>query len=265
MLAQQRQAVILEEVRRRGGVRVSDLTELLQVSDMTIRRDLDVLAGRGLVEKVHGGATAVAERSTYEPGFAAKSFREQAEKQAIAEVAATFARPGNAVGLTAGTTTWALARRLTGLPGLTVVTNSIQVAEVFYQGDRADQTVVLTGGLHTPSDALVGPVAVASIGALNLDLLFMGVHGMDLRAGFSTPNLMEAEADRALARAARRVVVVADHSKWGVIGLSSIIALDEADVLVTDELLDGEARQALGERVGELMVAPLGTRAAAER
>jgi DeoR/GlpR family transcriptional regulator of sugar metabolism len=250
MLAKQRQAAILEEVRRHGGVRVSDLTELLQVSDMTIRRDLDVLAGRGLVEKVHGGATAVTEHSTHEPGFEAKSLREQAEKEAIAELAAT---------------TWTLARRLTDLPGLTVVTNSIQVAEVFYQSDGAEQTVILTGGLHTPSDALVGPMAVASIRALNLDLLFMGVHGMDLHAGFSTPNLMEAETDRVLAKAARRVVVVADHTKWGTIGLSSIIALDEADVLVTDELLDLEARQLLAEHVGELLVAPLAGRVAAER
>jgi DeoR/GlpR family transcriptional regulator of sugar metabolism len=106
---------------------------------------------------------------------------------------------------------------------------------------------------------------VASIRALNLDLLFMGVHGMDARAGFSTPNLMEAETDRVMARVARRVVVVADHTKWGTIGLSSIIALDEADVLVTDELLDEEARRALAENVGELMIAPLGARAAAER
>lgn len=262
MLAKQRQAVILEEVRRSGGVRVSDLTELLQVSDMTIRRDLDVLAESGLVEKVHGGATAVGERSTAEPGFEAKSFREQPEKEAIAELAATLVRPGSAIGLNAGTTTWALARRLGEVPHLTVVTNSIQVAGVFHQHDRGDQTVVLTGGLRTPSDALVGPVAIGSIRSLNLDVVFMGVHGMDPRRGFTTPNLMEAEANRALAEAARRVVVVADHTKWGVIGLCSILALDQADVLVTDAGLGEEARQVLAERVGELLVAPAGVRAA---
>ncbi len=258
MLAKQRQAVILEEVRRRGGVRVSDLTEQLQVSDMTIRRDLDVLANRGLVEKVHGGATAVTDRSTYEPGFEAKSFCEQPEKEAIAERAAELVRPGTAIGLTAGTTTWALARRLADVPGITVVTNSVRVADVFYQNDRADQTVVLTGGLRTPSDALVGPVAVSSIRRLNYDLLFMGVHGIDVRAGFSTPNLMEAETNRAMAEAARRLVVVADHTKWGVIGLSSIVAIDEADVLVTDELIGEQARGVLAEQVGELLVATIG-------
>jgi DeoR/GlpR family transcriptional regulator of sugar metabolism len=261
MLAKQRQAVILEEVRRHGGIRVSDLTELLRVSDMTVRRDLDALAGRGLVEKVHGGATAAGEPSTYEPGFEAKSFRERAEKDAIAACAAAMVHPGNAIGVTAGTTTWTLARCLGDVPGLTVVTNSIQVAQVFHQHDRGDQTVVLTGGLRTPSDALVGPVAVGSIRSLNFDLVFMGVHGMDSRAGFSTPNLMEAEANRAMAEAARRVVVVADHTKWGVIGLSSILALDEADVLVTDAGIGEQAHRVLAEQVGELKVAPLLSRA----
>jgi DeoR/GlpR family transcriptional regulator of sugar metabolism len=261
MLAKQRQAVILEEIRRSGGVRVSDLTELLQVSDMTVRRDLDVLAESGLVEKVHGGATAVGERSTFEPGFEAKSVRERPEKEAIAGLAATLVRPGNAVGLTAGTTTWALARRLAQVPELTVVTNSIRAADVFHQHGRGDQTVVLTGGLRTPSDALVGPVAIGSISSLNFDLVFMGVHGMDPRAGFSTPNLMEAEANRAMAEAARRVVVVADHTKWGVIGLCSILELDQAEVLVSDDGLGEAARQTLAERVGELLVAPVAGRA----
>jgi DeoR/GlpR family transcriptional regulator of sugar metabolism len=262
MLAKQRQAVILEEVRRSGWVRVGDLTELLQVSDMTIRRDLDVLAESGLVEKVHGGATTVGERSTFEPGFEAKSFRERLEKEAIAELAATLVRPGSAIGLNAGTTTWALARRLGEVPNLTVVTNSMQVAGVFHQHDRGDQTVVLTGGLRTPSDALVGPVAIGSIRSLNLDVVFMGVHGMDPRRGFTTPNLMEAEANRALAEAARRVVVVADHTKWGVIGLCSILDLDQAEVLVTDAGLGEEAREVLAEQVGELLLAPVRGQAA---
>ena len=113
------------------------------------------------------------------------------------------------------------------MPGLTVVTNSIPVADVFYRAGRPDQTVVLTGGTRTPSDALVGPVAVAAIRTLHLDLLFLGVHGMSERAGFTTPNLMEAETNRALVAAAARLVVLADHTKWGTVGISSIAALSE--------------------------------------
>jgi DeoR/GlpR family transcriptional regulator of sugar metabolism len=257
MLARQRQERILEEVRERGGARVSDLVELLGVSDMTIRRDIEALASRGLVEKVHGGATAATERSADEPGFEAKSFRCQSEKEAIAAAAARIVRPGTAIGVTAGTTTWTLARYLREVPELTVVTNSIPVAEVMRHSGRTDPNVVLTGGLRTPSDALVGPVADAAIRSLHVDLLFMGVHGMDELKGFTTPNLMEAETNRAFVASARRLVVVADHTKWGVVGLTTMASLRDADVLVTDERLRPEARALLSEHVGELVLAPV--------
>ncbi|MGH3714844.1 MAG: DeoR/GlpR family DNA-binding transcription regulator [Micromonosporaceae bacterium] len=257
MLAQQRQAAILELVRQHGGVRVSDLVREFGVSDMTVRRDLEALADKGLVAKVHGGATALQPRSTDEPGFAAKSSRQLAEKEAIARRAAELVEPGAAIALSAGTTTAALAERLTAVPGLTVVTNSIPVADVFHHAGRADQTVILTGGVRTPSDALVGPVAVAAIRSLNTDLLFMGVHGISERSGFTTPNLMESDTDRALIDAAHRMVVLADHTKWQTVGISTIARLDEADVLITDEGLPAEGRETLAAQVGELLVVPV--------
>lgn len=255
MLAAQRQAVILDEVGRSGGVRVAELVEQLGVSDMTIRRDLDTLAGRGLLRKVHGGAVAPVDRSTDEPGFEAKSRREEREKRAIAAAAVRFVEPGTAIGLSAGTTTWAFAHHLRDVPEITVVTNSIRIADVFYQSPRPDQTIVLTGGIRTPSDALVGPVAVAALRSLHLDVVVLGVHGMDDRAGFTTPNLMEADTDRALVDAARTLVVLADHTKWGVVGISTFARLDEANVLVTDDQMDQETRSVLADRVGELVVA----------
>jgi len=257
MLAGQRQQLIVEEVRRRGAVRVSELTELLAVSDMTIRRDLDVLASSGLVDKVHGGATVRGRPSTDEPGFEAKSHRQLEEKEAIARAAAKLVKPRQAVALTAGTTTWRLAHHLHSIPDLTVVTNSIQVANVLHREQRHDLTVVLTGGVRTPSDALVGPVAVTTLRSLHVDLLFIGVHGLADDAGLTTPNLLEAEANQALIGAADRVVVVADHTKWGVRGLSRIARLDEVDTLVTDSRLSAEARAVIAEHVGELIVAPV--------
>lgn len=256
MLAQQRQSAILDLVRRHGGVRVSDLVREFSVSDMTIRRDLESLASRGLLSKVHGGATTLAPGSTDEPGFAAKSMRQQAEKEAIARRAAQLVAPGTAIALSAGTTTWTLAHQLLDVAGLTVVTNSVPVAEVFYHNGRGDQSVVLTGGIRTPSDALVGPFAVAAIRSLNLDQLFLGVHGFSDRSGFTTPNLMEAETDRALVTAARRLVVIADHTKWETVGISTIAGLADADVLVTDTGLPPNAQEILAASVGELMMAP---------
>ncbi|TNC23805.1 DeoR/GlpR family DNA-binding transcription regulator [Amycolatopsis alkalitolerans] len=252
MLARQRQAVILEEARRTGAVRVSELVVRLGVSDMTIRRDLDVLAGRGLVEKVYGGATANLGESTDEPGFEAKSERQQAQKEAIATLAAGLVRPGTAIGISAGTTTWRFARALDGVPGLTIVTNSIQVADVLRQPER---TVVLTGGVRTPSDALVGGVAVASLKRLHLDQVFLGVHGMAEDAGFTTPNLEESETNRALVEAGRKLVVLADHTKWGIVGISTMADLEEADVVVSDDGLPAAARETLTEHVGELRIA----------
>ena len=257
MLAQQRQAAILDRITARGGVRVADLVAEFDVSDMTIRRDLEVLAERGVIHKVHGGATTILPGAADEPGYAAKTELQIQEKIAITLRAAEFVRPGTAIALSAGTTTARLAHRLTDVPELTVVTNSIPVADVFYRGGRSDQTVVLTGGVRTPSDALVGPVAVAAIRSLHVDLLFLGVHGMTEGAGFTTPNLLEAETDRALVAAAERLIVLADHTKWGTVGLSSIVELTDADVLVTDDLLDGEARAALAESVGELVIAQM--------
>ncbi|MFC6937646.1 DeoR/GlpR family DNA-binding transcription regulator [Actinomadura yumaensis] len=215
MLAGHRRQEIAALVRRRGSVRVADLVERFGVSDMTVRRDLEVLAEQAVLLKVHGGATAIGAPVTDEPGFEAKSLVQRAEKEAIAARAAALVAPGTAVAVSAGTTTWALARELLEIPRLTVVTNSLRVGEMFHRRKRADQEVVLTGGVPTPSDALVGPVAVAAIGSLNVDLLLLGVHGMSTHAGFTTPNLLEAETNRALAATARRLVVLADHTKWG--------------------------------------------------
>src|SRR6185312_10545467 len=249
MLARQRQEVILDEVRTTGGVRVSELVERLGVSDMTIRRDIEALAERGLVTRVHGGATA-AGSSVDEPGFAATSTLHTAAKQAIAAAAVQLLEPGASVALSAGTTTHAVAAAMIGIPRLTVVTNSLRVAEVLYESGGDDMIVVLTGGERTPSDALVGPLSVAALRRLHVDWLLMGVHGMDAEAGFTTPNLAEAETNRALVASARRVAVVADNSKWGVVGLSTIASLSEVDVVVSDGGLQPDARQVLESSCG---------------
>jgi len=255
VLARQRQAYILERVREDGGVRVSDLVRELGVSDMTIRRDLEHLHDQGLIEKVHGGATALAGSAQFEPGFTAKSTLQQLEKAAIADAAVAYVEPGTAIGISAGTTTYAIARRLVDIAGLTVVTNSPRAADVLHEAGRRDQTIILTGGVRTPSDALVGPFAVSALRSVHLDLVLLGVHGMDQQSGFTSPNLLEAETDRTLVEAGRRLIVVADHTKWGVVGLSSIARLDQADVLITDGHLEADAREVLQAQIRELVEA----------
>ena len=256
MLARHRQSLILQAVRSDGSARVSDLVQRLGVSDMTIRRDLEVLARDGLVEKVHGGAVLPGTPTGREPGFETKLILEQPEKTAIARAAANLVTPGTAIALTGGTTTFALAQCLLDVPGLTIVTNSLPVTNLFSGTRGLDGTadsVVLTGGVRTPSDALVGPVADLTIRSLHFDLLFLGCYGFDAEAGLTTPNLAEAETNRTFIRVARRVVVLADHTKWGLVSLSSFARLSEVDMLITDDMLPADARDQLSAQVGELV------------
>lgn len=252
MLAEQRRRRILAQLRRTGAVTVAELTDLLGVSDMTIRRDLEQLRSDGLAEKVHGGAVLV-DSATYEPGFAAKSQLAEPAKLAIAAKAAALVRPGAAIALSAGTTTWSMAPLIARVPDVTVVTNSPVVADAVTD-ENPQATVILTGGIRTPSAALVGPIADHSIAGLHVDQLFLGVHGMDRRAGFTTPNLAEAKTNQALIAAAREVVVVTDSTKWGVVGFADIAPLSVADTVITDDGLPQRAVADLRESVGTVVV-----------
>jgi DeoR/GlpR family transcriptional regulator of sugar metabolism len=254
MLPAARKSAIITRAREHGTVRVTELASMLDVSEMTVRRDIDALVGDGLLERVHGGAMMPGALSTDEPGFERKLGREEPQKEAIAIEAATLVKPGAAIGISAGTTTWRLAKALAGMPGLTIVTNSVQVANVFYPATEPSTQVLLIGGERTPSDALVGPLAISALRQLHLDMLFLGVHGMDERVGFTTPNLLEADTDRAFVDASRRLVVLADHTKWNTVGMSTIAELSEATVVISDDGLPQHARDVLTDRVGELRV-----------
>jgi DeoR/GlpR family transcriptional regulator of sugar metabolism len=216
-----------------------------------------VLAEQGLVEKVHGGATAPPPPHTGDPGLETRLHRRLREKEAIAESARTLVRAGQVIGLTAGTTTLRLAHALRDLPNLSVVTNSVEIAGALQRDARPDLTVVLTGGVVVARDTLVGPLAAAAASSIHLDILFLGVHGMAEDAGFTSPDLLETEIDRTFIASTDKVVVVADHTKWGVRGLSRVAGLEEADVLVTDSGLSTAARGVLEQKVGRLVLAPV--------
>lgn len=255
MLAAQRKARILEEVSLSGAKRITDLAEALGVSEVTIRRDVEQLAGQGLVDKVHGGVTANSLSSTVEPPFSFNSMRERAAKDAMALVAADLVRPGMAIALMGGSSVYALAKRLRDVASLTIVTNSVPISDLFAQNPRADQTVVLTGGVRTPTDSLVGNIASEVFSRFNLDLVFMGTHGMDSEFGFSSPNLVEAETNREVIRRAAKFVVLADHTKWGIRGFTSFANFDTADIVITTEGISRNSLATLKQNVKDVRVA----------
>jgi DeoR/GlpR family transcriptional regulator of sugar metabolism len=257
LLAAERHSIILEYLGQQGTARVGELARRLGVSEMTVRRDIDGLAGTGAIDRIHGGAKLAAGLSQEEPGFAAKHLRQGDEKRAIAREAALHVLPGMVIGISAGTTTYALSELIRDIPNITIVTNSIPVADPLERaiGQRPYLgTVLLTGGERTPSKALVGPIAISALSKLHVDALFIGAHGADENAGLTTPNLMESEANQMLIASAHRVFVLADHSKWGVVGMSSFAPLEAADVFITDSGLAPDAQSALRERVGRLHV-----------
>lgn len=241
MLAAERHAAILDHLAQRPAVRVSALARDLGVSEMTVRRDIDSLEARGSLLRVHGGAVRPGHLSAVEPGFEANRARATAAKQKIAEAAVSLVTPGMTVSVTGGTTTFALAPLLAGVPGLTVITNSLPLADELHRlrsvsalRDAVPQ-VLLIGGHLTPSKALVGPLATTALASLRADLCFMSAHGVDATAGITTPNLAEAETNRAFARTCGHLVVLADATKLGVMSLARITGLGDADALVTDQ------------------------------
>lgn len=262
MLATQRQHRILQRLDAEGTVRVAELADLLRVSEMTVRRDIDALDAEGLLLRVRGGATRASSFSALEPEFGAKSARETEAKQAIAAEALTLLRPGMTLLVSGGTTTHELARQLPRDLGLTVATNSLMVASALASaGDTGIRTVVL-GGQRTPSEALVGPVTVHALQNLHADLCFMGVHGFDPKAGITSPNLLESEVNAAMIAASDKLAVLADATKYGTVGLARIAPLSAVGTLITDHRITSgpggpEAGDLLRRFVGELRLAPL--------
>ena len=236
MLAADRHAAILAKLGVQRTVRVGEIAEALGVSDMTIRRDIDVLDAAGALRKVHGGAASRTALSALEPGFGANADQRTEAKESIAAAAAALIQPGMTVALTGGTTTYRLVDHLSG--PLTILTNSLPAAEKLHRAAPPGVTVLLTGGERSPSEALVGPIAASTVRSFNVDLCFMGAHGVDAQAGITTPNLAEADTNRAFAEQCGRLVVLADSTKFGTVSLARITGIERVHCIVTDSQPD---------------------------
>ncbi|GAA4657004.1 DeoR/GlpR family DNA-binding transcription regulator [Arthrobacter cryoconiti] len=261
MLAPERQARILKQLQLHEAVRVVDVAAVLNVSEMTIRRDIESLDHSGLVRKIHGGAMRLARLSALEPGFLLNVDKELDAKISIAIQGVALVQPGMTLALTGGTTTYQfavhLAAELERIQNLTVVTNSLKVADLLYQRHGSSYCkVIVTGGERTPSEALVGPVARLAINSLNTDMCFMGVHGLDTKRGLSSPNLLEAETNAAFIESTSRLVVLADSSKFGVRSLATIAPLSAVDTILSDGGLEPAVRDAFAALVPTFTMAP---------
>jgi len=232
VLNEERRRAILEILNRDGRVLVPDLARQFRTSQVTIRKDLELLHGQGRVHRTHGGALPAQESALEDPTLREKEKLHRKEKLQIAAAAARMVREGQVVILDSGTTTTAIARALRGFVNLTIITNAVNIA-----AELAGSTleVILTGGsLRKNSFSLVGPIAEETLRRLNADILFLGVDGFDVHYGLSTPNLLEAKVNRAMMEVARVTVAVCDSSKFGRRSLSTIAPPSAVDQVITD-------------------------------
>jgi DeoR family transcriptional regulator of aga operon len=239
-----RLSAILEQLATGNGVDVSGLAKELGASPATIRRDLATLERQRLLERTHGGA--VAQAVSYELPLRYKGVRFAEEKRRIAAAAAGRVTEGMSVGLTGGTTATEVARALAGRPRLTIVTNALNIASEL--GVRPNIKLIVTGGLaRSQTYELSGPIAEASLAGLTLDVAFIGVDGVDAKAGCTTHEEVEAHTNQVMIRHAQRAVLVADSSKIGQVTFARICPAQDVDELITDRGADPGAVQALSE------------------
>jgi DeoR family fructose operon transcriptional repressor len=243
MYAQERQQLIVERARVEGRADVAELAVEFDVTTETVRRDLTVLERHGLLRRVHGGAIPV-ERLGFEPGLADRDAVMTAEKERIAKAALAEVPREGAILLDAGTTTARLAEILPNDRELTVVTNAVPL--VASLAVRPQVTVLLLGGkVRGRTMAAVEDWTLRALADTFVDVAFLGANGISAERGLTTPDTGEAAVKRAMIRAARRVVVLADHTKAGNDCLARFGELSEVDCLITDSGLDTD----LAERI----------------
>lgn len=241
MLPEERRGKILSLVMQQGIVRVQDLRQTLDVSLSTIRRDLTSLEQQAIVRRVHGGAMVTAAgRLLISP---AREVGAAAEKARIAEKALSFIQDRDTIILDGGTTTYEIAARLKGRT-LTVITPSIPISLAL--ADQPGVTVILTGGVLLPGTrSLGGWVSKKVFEILHADKLFLGVLGIHPERGLVYSSVDLAELKQAAVRAAEQVIVVCDYSKFGRVGATPIIPIDEVHAVITDDKADPRAVERL--------------------
>jgi DeoR family fructose operon transcriptional repressor len=232
MLAEERRLQIIDILNRKdtGMVSVAELSEVLDVSNMTIRRDLDWLEGMSLVKRVHGGAIACRSVTDEKP-FYERGIAHSQEKEAIGRCAAQLVRDGERIILDAGTTTLEMARHLTDRRGLTVLTNALPVAEVLAQSGA--EVILLGGMLKSNELCSVGPMLNQQLANLAVDRFFLSAAGFSIDKGVTELDLLEASGKQAMLRTAEEVILVADSSKWGVVNLVQIAPMCALNRIVT--------------------------------
>lgn len=232
-IADKRKTHILRKISAEESITVTDLAAGLDVSEMTIRRYLAELESEGLLKRVHGGAVSSHGRS-YEPPYALRNSQAVDAKQRIAKAAAAMVEEGDSLALDVGSTVFAIAGELAGRRGLTVMTPSMRIVNLFIK--NKDIRLIVPGGiLRHGEESLIGDLTHQTFKGLFVDKLFLGVGGLDIQNGLTEYNWDDALVKQAMIRSAKKVYLVADASKFGRSAFAKIADIKDIHVIITDQ------------------------------
>ena len=244
MIPAERRARICDMLKERQAVRVSSLSEDLGVSEMTIRRDLERLEGEGFLTRTHGGAV-IKRHMVEESLYVDRAGTHTEEKRRIAQAAAAMIEPGDTVFLSSGTTAAQVLSHVAPELEARIVTHNVGAVS---SAQRTTLDVVLLGGSYRPrSNTLEGAVPMEVVGNFHASRFILGADGLSLEEGITTPGIGLAGVERAMIRQTRgEVVVLADSSKFGVVGDVVICTLDKVDAVIVDDGVDDDVRDEIG-------------------
>lgn len=249
----ERQANLLQFIEQRQRVTVTQICDYFTISPATARRDLDALAERGKIQRVHGGAIPIRQAPPELP-VVNRLAEQSEEKQRIGRVTAELIYDGDTVFLGNGTTVLEVARNLLAHKHLTIITNSLMVLNLM--SDSPDATLISLGGqLRRAELSMIGHLTEQALAELRADKVVIGVHAIDAKYGLTNQYLPETMTDRAILKIGRKVVVVADHSKFGQIATAFLAPISAVDLIVTDSGIDPEIEVALVSQGARVMKA----------
>ncbi|WP_270169465.1 DeoR/GlpR family DNA-binding transcription regulator [Paenibacillus sp. SYP-B4298] len=253
MLVAERYDFIVQVVNEKGSIRVSELSELCQVTEETIRRDLDKLEQAGKLRRSHGGAVSVKDNQAEIP-YSEREITHIEEKKRIAAAAVSYIEPRDRILLDASTTAWYMASILPDIP-LTVLTNSVKVTLELSSKEKIQ--VISTGGILAPrSLSYVGPLAERSLEMYHVDKAFISCKGVHLERGISESNEQQALIKSKMVGMAETVFLLADYSKFGIKAFTHVAHLSDVDVVISDDKLGLEEQRALQELRMDVKIAP---------
>ncbi|SDE50964.1 DeoR/GlpR family DNA-binding transcription regulator [Sporomusa acidovorans] len=247
---EERKLKIVEYLQDHLRASVQELSKVFQVSESTIRRDLQELEDAKLLKRTHGGAVCL-ENVNVEPTFVEKEDKFRKEKARIAQKAAEFIQDGDTLVIDSGTTTAYLAKELRKFSNIKVVTNSIILAQEL-RGFEGIEVIMTGGTLRQNTLAMVGPITEHSLSMLRVDKAFMATNGLDLQEGLTTPNLVEAATKARMIDIAKQVILLTDHTKIGKVAFARFAGIARIDTCIVDDKIPQDAvneMEKLGVRV----------------